>query len=87
METVVDQDGPGPQEMGVEMSAGAVIWGLYGLATIVAVIVFYRYARKRRYSFDVLDGIIVALLWPFFLTLGIFGELEDPEDPSPGDDV
>ena len=66
--------------MGAKMSAGAVIWGLYGLATIVAVIVFYRYARKRRYSFDVLDGIIVALLWPCFIVLGIFGELEDKEN-------
>lgn len=62
------------------MSAGAVVWGLYGLATVVAVVAFLLYARRRGHSFDVIDGIIVALLWPFFLTLGIFGKLEEPED-------
>lgn len=62
------------------MSTGAIVWGLYGLATAVAVVAFRRYARRRGFSFDVIDGIIVALLWPFFLTLGIFGELEEPED-------
>ena len=62
------------------MSTEAIVWGLYGLATVVAVLAFRRYAVRRGYTFDVIDGIIAALLWPFFLTLGIFGELEEPED-------
>ena len=62
------------------MSTEAVVWGLYGLAPVVAVVAFLLYARRRGFSFDVIDGVIVALLWPFFLTLGIFGELEEPED-------
>ena len=62
------------------MSTDAVVWGIYGLATVVAVVAFLLYARRRGLSFDVIDGIIVALLWPFFLTLGIFGKLEEPED-------
>lgn len=64
------------------MSTGAIVWGLYGLATVVAVVAFLLYARRRGHSFDVIDGIIVALLWPFFLTLGIFGKLEGPEDDN-----
>lgn len=62
------------------MSTEAIVWGLYGLATVVAVLAFRRFAERRGYTFDAIDGVIVALLWPFLITLGIFGELEEPED-------
>lgn len=62
------------------MSTEAVVWGLYGLATVVAVLVFRRYAVRHGYTFDFVDGIIAAMLWPFFIVLGIFGETEGPGD-------
>lgn len=62
------------------MSAGAVVWGLYGLATVVAVVAFLLYARRRGFSFDVIDGIIVALLWPLFVIVGILGKEDAGDD-------
>ena len=66
------------------MSTGAIIWSAYGVATLVAVLVFRRHALKRHISFDWLDAVICAIGWPFFLIIGIFGE-PDQEAKKPGD--
>ena len=68
--------------MGAAMSTGAIIWGAYGVATLVAVLAFRHHARKRGITFDWLDAVICAIGWPFFLIIGIFGE----PDPEAGED-